>query len=404
MYRMTSSLRIAPLAETLAKAQVMAERLGIVRVTDTTWLDCIGVPVFAAIRPDSRTLCVNAGKGVHREEARVGAYMEAIEFARAEPRNNDVEVVVSTPRAIQAQATARFEFVQLCPVLGRPVAPEEPIACVRAHDIGTGEPVLIPAELVFNPMPPDDGQAVFGTGSNGLCSGNSVAEATVHGLFELLERDVRSFNYVRDDSRLVDLGSCGPDLRQLADRFAASGLEAVLRYTPGEFGFPYFDGFVLEPSDDAPITIAHGAGLHLITEIAAVRALAEAAQSRLSFIHGGRDDLVNRHEYFAQQEPGVERETVAGARTRVLDPTGTVRYSDIVCPPIATAGPAEVIDEITAALRRRGLSQALRVVLSLPDDPLAVVRVIVPGLEVFRPVLRRVGPRLARFAESRGDR
>ncbi len=402
MHRMTSSLRIASLDDTMAKAKVMAKELGIIRVTDTTWLDSLGIPVFASIRPDSLTLCVNAGKGVHRDEARVGAYMEAIEFALAEPRNNQVEIVMATPREVQEQPAADFAFVDLCPVLRRPVSVDGPLACVRAADIATGESLLVPAELVFSPFPDNPGQAIFGTGSNGLCSGNSVAEATVHGLFEVMERDVRSFNYVRNDSKLVEFESGGPDVELLRDRFRDAGMQMALRYTETAFGFPYFDGFVLEPSDDAPIAIAHGAGMHLVTEIAAVRALAEAAQSRLSFIHGGRDDLIHRYEYFGRHDAGVERETVATARVKALDDSRSIKYSEL---PGATDAPDDlddVLEVIVAALRRQGVRQVLRLVLSDEDSPLAVVKVIVPRLENFRPRLRRVGPRLARFIAAEG--
>jgi ribosomal protein S12 methylthiotransferase accessory factor len=400
---MTSSLRVSSLDDTLAKAKVVAKEIGIARVTDTTWLDSIGIPVFASIRPDSLTLRVNAGKGVHRDEARVGAYMEAIEFALAEPRNNAVEVVMATPREVQEQANANFAFVDLCPILGKSVDADGPLACVQAHDIMTGEPVLVPAELAFSPFPDNPGQQLFGSGTNGLCSGNSVAEATVHGIFELIERDVRSFNYVRDDSRFVEFDECGRDVRLLLDRFRDAGMDLVVRYTAGEFGFPYFDAFVFEDSDDAPISIAHGAGLHAVTEIAVVRALCEAAQSRLTTIHGGRDDLINRHDYFARFAPEVEQHAVASARAKAQDCTRTIRYLDI---PKDVDTPADLdgmLSTIMASLRKRGVFQALRVVLSAEGAPLAAVKVIIPKLEMYRPIQKRVGPRLAAAIEA-GDR
>ncbi|HSE22879.1 MAG TPA: hypothetical protein VLB68_14525, partial [Pyrinomonadaceae bacterium] len=71
---------------TLSRARAVSRQLGISRVTDITRLDCIGVPVFASIRPEAHpgSLCVNAGKGITVAEARVGAYMEAVEYAFAE--------------------------------------------------------------------------------------------------------------------------------------------------------------------------------------------------------------------------------------------------------------------------------------------------------------------------------
>jgi len=85
--RLSSSLRTTPPEVTLARARAVAPSLGITRVTDITRLDRVGVPVYASIRPTAApgSLCVNAGKGLHPIEAEVGAYMEAIEFALAEP-------------------------------------------------------------------------------------------------------------------------------------------------------------------------------------------------------------------------------------------------------------------------------------------------------------------------------
>src|SRR4051794_14674451 len=86
--RTSSSLRVRSLADTLAIARRIAPTVGITRVTDTTSLDRLGVPVVASIRPSATrgSLCVSAGKGMTVEEAEVGAYMEAIELAWAEPR------------------------------------------------------------------------------------------------------------------------------------------------------------------------------------------------------------------------------------------------------------------------------------------------------------------------------
>ena len=80
---------------TLARARERARALGVTRVTDITRLDRVGIPVYASIRPAAAvgSLCVNAGKGLLPIEAEVGAYMEAIEFALAEPGASRVKVL-----------------------------------------------------------------------------------------------------------------------------------------------------------------------------------------------------------------------------------------------------------------------------------------------------------------------
>lgn len=403
MFKMTSSLRESTLEDTLAKARSMAPSLGITRVTDTTWLDAIGMPVYASIRPDASpgTLCVNAGKGLRPMEAQVGAYMEAIEFAVAEYRNRNIEVIVSTPADIAQQAGAAFDYVDLCPVLGYKIAPDAKVVCVVAEDIASGAELLVPAELVFHPFNENDGLRTFGTGTNGLCSGNSIDEATVHGLCELMERDVTSFNLFDDASvrvRDLDLPS---DLAEIADKVRNAGLDFVLRYTANEFDLPYLAGYVLEPDNTAPVAICEGFGLHLAPEIAGVRALAEAAQSRLTYIHGGRDDTIDRYNFFAARDVGSELAATARARAAISSSVDSIDFGDIpASPPTSTINDAlsVIIDRLAA----RGMVNVLRVKLSAEAQALSVVKVLVPGLEHCQPNLKRVGPRLARMVKDRG--
>ena len=77
------------LSETLAAIEPYLPSLGVTRVGDLTGLDVIGVPVFAATRPNSRALSVCHGKGTSSESARLGAVMEAVEQALAE-RHEDL--------------------------------------------------------------------------------------------------------------------------------------------------------------------------------------------------------------------------------------------------------------------------------------------------------------------------
>src|SRR5262249_4874631 len=66
---------------------------GITRVADLTGLDVIGVPVFAAYRPNSRSLAASMGKGPEPDRARLGAAMEALEQSFSE-RAEDIVVAV----------------------------------------------------------------------------------------------------------------------------------------------------------------------------------------------------------------------------------------------------------------------------------------------------------------------
>jgi ribosomal protein S12 methylthiotransferase accessory factor len=48
--------------DTLRDVQPYVEEMGITRVADITGMDRIGIPVFAAVRPDSKALAVDSGR------------------------------------------------------------------------------------------------------------------------------------------------------------------------------------------------------------------------------------------------------------------------------------------------------------------------------------------------------
>ena len=79
--------RVLAPAETLAAMRPRLAEFGITRLARLTGLDEVGIPVWAAIRPNALTLAVSQGKGVDDAAAAASAMMEAIEVATAERRD-----------------------------------------------------------------------------------------------------------------------------------------------------------------------------------------------------------------------------------------------------------------------------------------------------------------------------
>jgi len=394
---LSSSLRAVPPEATLARAREKARALGITR------LDRVGVPVYASVRPSAPygSLCVNAGKGLHPIEAQVGAYMEAIEFALAEPGASPrVRVERATARDVLDGRRRPEAILDLCPKLGVQVRLDAPLDCVRADDVLSGERALVPAELVFLPYRPSARfRSLFGTSSNGLSSGNSVREATVHGVCELVERDVRAFEAVRDTSAPVDLATVDGPGRALVDTIRDAGLELYVRTARNPFGLPYFFAVIHDPDACAPHLLNGGFGCHPHRSVAFVRAVSEAAQSRLSFIHGGRDDLVDHHARFAGWTAARKRAFVEGVIARAAE--GHAVPMDWAHDASAEATTVERCEALVLErLRALGFDRVYRVVFTEADEPLQVVRVIVPRIELFNESLARVGPRLRDHARA----
>jgi ribosomal protein S12 methylthiotransferase accessory factor len=387
---------------TLARAKSRAGALGITRVTDITRLDHVGIPVYASIRPGAAagSLCVNAGKGFHPIEAEVGAYMEAIEFALAEPGASHITPLRATARDVLDGRRRPEAILDLCPKLGVRIDLDAPMDCVLAHDITTGDRALVPAELVFLPFRPHARfKSTFGSSSNGLSSGNTLGEATVHGLCELVERDVRSFQAVRDTSAPVDLDTADGAPAALVQAIRAAGLELYVRAARNAFGLAYFTAVINDPDACVPQLLNGGFGCHPHRSVAFVRAVAEAAQSRLSFIHGGRDDLVDTYARFRGWSALRKREFVRGvvegfAKGQRI-PLGSVDdHSDTV----TTVEQCERF--VLGRLAALGFDQVYRVAFCRPEDDLQVVRVIVPRLEFFSESVFRIGPRLRDHANA----
>lgn len=399
---LSSSLRTTPPEVTLARAKARAWSLGISRVTDITRLDRVGVPVYASIRPTAAkgSLCVSAGKGLHPIEAEVGAYMEAIELALAEPGASRVATVRATARDVLDGSERPEAILDLCPKLRVRIALDAAMDCIVADEIASGGRALVPAELVFLPFRPHARfRSIFGATSNGLSSGNTVREATVHGLCELIERDIRSFEAVRDTSAPVDLDTVSGAARGLVETIRAAGLELYVRTARNAFGLAYFVAIIHDPEAFAPHLLNGGFGCHLHRSVAFVRAVAEAAQSRLSFIHGGRDDLDAVHTRYRGWSARRKRAFVARVVTRASRGERVSMLS--VEDHGETAATVERCEQLVLRrLAALGMGRAYRVAFCAPEDDLQVVRVIVPRLEMFDEGVARVGARLRDHARG----
>jgi len=399
---MSSSFRAEPLRVTLAHAKVLARQLGISRVTDITRLDWVGVPVFASIRPDAQpgSLCVNAGKGIRVNEARAGAYMEAIEYAFAEYNRASLAVFQVPARDVFLGPTDPQSILAFCPTMNAEIDLDRPIACVTATDIRTRKKFRVPAELVFLPFPRELGVRHFGSNSNGLASGNSVLEATVHGLAEVIERDISSFQAMRDDSVLVSNHSLPATIKTIESTLSSRGMKLYVRHVPNEFKVPFFVAAVAEAESQDPIYISVGYGCHPWKEIAIARAVCEAMQSRLSFIHGARDDLTDRYNRFKRRTEKTRTHYAARLLRRLSQNGSTVNFETLSDLSGVATDLQSSLNVLITILRRNGFKHVLRIVYTPRELPLQVVRILVPGLECFTEATARIGLRLRDYVRD----
>ncbi len=398
--RLGSSLRSRPAAATLARARPLMQVLGISRVTDITRLDTLGLPVFASVRPRGGVHRVHAGKGLLPLDAEVGALMEAVEYAAAEPERSRWTARPMTVAALLAQWPAGVGWLDFAPVLGQATAPGDTVTTVACERLGHRGTWPLPAELVFLPWQADPKRA-FGWSSTGLASGNTLEEATLHGLFEVLERDALSMHRARDLSQWVTPESLPAAFRRLAAGWRRRGVHLAVRCLPNDFGLPCFEACLHEPGGHH-VNLAGGAGLHMHRGVALARAICEAAQSRLSHIHGGREDITHFYAKYGSSQASDRTAREAELLGSVFSTERSIALGQV--PQVAARGAslADVLQQLLRRLARAGFGTVFRHHYALALGGLQVVKVIVPRCEQFEPRNRRMGPRLLARVVGRG--
>ena len=375
-------------AETVAAMRPHFPALGITRLARQTGLDSLGIPCFAAFRPNSRSIACNQGKGVDDDAARASAVMEATEYAIAE-QPAGVRVVASS-EVFESSERRVFDPGRAMPI-GAGLSRRGWIAWLEGRALADGGPVMVPLDLVsLNGERPDLAGVCQHT--NGLASGNTTDEATFHGLCELVERDAAALWSLlplpAKQARCVAPESfADPLVGDLVERFESAGLDIRLFDQTSDLGLPTILA-VSAPRDHGlarHFDVAAGAGTHPDPARAALRALTEAAQTRVTSIAAARDDI----------RPDTYR-LDGSAEAFALLATRPLRRNP--APRLAGRTAPELLAETLARLSARGVDDIVGVRLDKGDMGIAVVRVLSNLLEDRGPNTNwRPGPRALRL-------
>lgn len=370
-------------AQTLAAITPLLPDFGITRLADVTGLDVLGVPVVMSVRPLAATLSVSQGKGATLELARISAAMEAIELWHAEH---------AVPAAALGQVAADelalpYLVTDLEQHAGSLLTARTPLDWITGCRLTDGADLLVPAQAVRM------GRRIHGqwrvdcltASSNGLASGNTRSEALVHALYEVIERDATSALGAQptDERTYIDPASVTePYCATLIEHITAAGAWLELVCAPSRFGVPAFAAYLWH--EDAAAAMVVGSGAHSDPAVALSRAITEAAQSRLTFIAGSRDDIV------------TSTYLPADGFTRPTTPTAGADWTTLTAPWRARFDTSQDEAAHLAALLARHTGTAPMAVDLAEREEFAVVKVLCPGLsylarhEIPRPMLEAV--------------
>ncbi len=361
--------RAASVEATWRRFSPAAKRAQITRIADLTGLDTLGIPVFAAIRPMGKSLSTQQGKGITADAARVSALMESLETWTAE------HLELPTERASAKALGARAVEVRALPRPRGRLDRDARWRWVEGWDLVADRAVLVPEQAItldttFTAPP------VFDISSNGLASGNVLVEAIVHGLCEVIERDAEAaWRRAGGDRRLVLDTITDPVCRELIERITATGARVFVWDLGGVI--PVVGCAIMEdPREPAwrALGVYQGFGAHLAPEVAIARAITEAAQTRLTYIAGGRDDF-----FAADYARATDPDTLANLWDRLAAPCDDPAVFDDL-PYHPTRGLGEDLETLLEILAAHDVRQVIAVDLTHDTLRVPVVKVVVPGL------------------------
>jgi YcaO-like protein with predicted kinase domain len=363
--------------DTVARVASKARQIGITRLGNVTGLDRIGIPVTVAVRPNSRSFSVSQGKGLGVSQAMASAIMEAIELFHGE------ELAQRTVTASFCELKAKTRVVSpasLCST-GSPLPDQSRIRWIEGYDLLHLESCWVPWEVVHTDytLPTDHSGQHFLSGTNGLASGNHLAEAVSSAICEVIERDAVAIWHAQSvherSCRHLDVASIDDeDCRTLLALYERAQIRPRIWEVTSDIGVSCFVCDI--PADQGPNSLRRfrGAGCHIDRTVALARAMTEAAQTRLTYVAGIRDDLPPS-DYMESAE-----EKIGAALLDAMSQAAAARsFRD--APSFDTDDVVEDVRLELKRLRAIGVDRVVAVDLTRPDFGIPVVRVLIPGLE-----------------------
>ena len=349
----------------------LARSIGVTRIARVTGLDRAGVEVACAVRPGGHVLQISNGKGETREEAAASALSEAAELWCAE-HLDAAWLVWGSPAELRVPAISPAELPLSAPALW---SERVRLAWRRARDLQGGPELLVPAQAVHCAPrgSPPLGPALLRWSSNGMGAHPFRERALQHALLEAIERDQlaralpHGFTPRAIRHRLLREDSLPPRTAARVLDLRARGFAVHLfDLAPGgarDLGLP-IAGALLGDLEGGPVPLTAGYACRPVRDAALLAALLEAAQSRLTEVHGAREDVA-----------GVDAISAA----QLLQACGSTRATRAASEMSSGAGSSAALLQ---RLRKAGHARAAVVDLAPPGLGLHVVKVLIPGLLV----------------------
>lgn len=268
-----------------------------------------------------------------------------------------------------------------------PLDPDREIDWTQVWSLTNDEPKWVPTAYCYFGHPDAMHKPFCYSDANGNAAGNTLEEAILQGLLELVERDsIALWWYNRIQMPEVDLDSIeDPYTDQLLAFYGAMDRDLRLLDVTSDLGIPSFVAVsrrLGHPVEDPLI----GFGAHVEPRLGALRALTECNQFLPSIVER---DAKGNTKYGFDDGDMLDWFTTATFETEpYLVPDGRRPVSDVrTMNNLTSLDITEEINSCVEILREKGL-EVFVLDQSRPDLDIKVAKVIVPGLRHF---WRRLG-------------
>ena len=295
-------------------------------------LDVIGIPVFAVTHTDKsgNTMLPSWGKGIDEALACASGLMERVErYSACDVEVHSNEIVYDSFESLgRKSAISRWEFVP-CNLqrktLTKRALDRRVMPWLRCFSLMDSKDVYVPGNLVF--FRKDFNPGDF-SDTTGLASGNSLEEAILHGLCEVIERHVEDVaHWNKKKTPVINIRSINdPDILLIIKKFKSCGIRLNISYLSGSFKVPVIrvTGYGISgPYPDA-YSFYGAVGAHPDKKVALLRALTEFAQSRASLFYRLDHGLAN------QKMSNRLPDFITEFYDDVIDPEKLLDFNDVV--------------------------------------------------------------------------
>ncbi len=351
-------------------------------------------PVYFIADSDGEVIA--EGKGLTDEQARRSAMSEALErlLGVAVPQE------VTTGTYENLYKNKQWNLGQLSGPRDT-FAKNIPTEWISARNITQDEACYLPAEVVhFGYTPEHTKTRLFSLHhTTGLAAGSSAEEATLNGLFEVLERDAywitMRCKINCPDIDLQKVNGLTPAIITIVETLKQKGFRLSIKDMSLDWGIPIAHAVLQDQNGKLP-AFTHGTGAGFSWTVAVGRAVCEVLQ-----MYAGQSAVMQEPSYV--KEVAAVGNAVAYGELIWSDPLFIKNIEHLTTPSSASWESDEKILSVEALLKHLATRGHEVLVAKVGEAAgIVVVRVVVTNSTQPDPRLERISPRLEMWRKKEG--